>query len=241
MKWINILGSIIVFSALFFLIEYTDKKRNNSICESVNIEIIDESKSFISRDEILSILNNTRLGFDSLVISDIPIFRFEQSLENHCYIKNAEVSIDVKGNLNIIVENRAPIVRIHKSNGDDFYLDADGFSFPVSSKYTENIIVANGFIEDSLDLKSILKVSQHVCKSLLWNSQITQVYMNSKKEIELIPRVGSHTILFGNSELIEEKFEKLKLFYTKGVPQTGWRKYKEINLKFKNQIVCVKR
>jgi len=40
---------------------------------------------------------------------------------------------------------------------------------------------------------------------------------------------------------LEEKFENLKLFYSEGVKQTGWRKYKEINLKYKNQIVCVKR
>lgn len=241
MIWLKRISICLGIVILFLLIKFSDTNRNLSLCKSIRIEILDESKSFISRNEIQQILKNESSNLDSLLISEIPFFELEQSLENHCYIKNAEVSIDVDGNLEVFVENRTPIVRIHKSNGDDFYLDESGFSFPISSNFTENILVANGNIEDSLDLKSILKVSKYVCKSLLWNSQITQVYMNSKKEIELIPRVGNHTILFGNSDLIEEKFDKLNLFYSKGVKQTGWRKYKEINLKFKNQIVCVKR
>ena len=184
---------------------------------------------------------NVEKDIDSIPISMIPFFEIEQSLENHCYIKNAEVYYDSFGNINVVVENKVPIVRIHKTNGDDFYLDEDGFMFPVSSNYTKNVLIASGFIVDSLDLKSILKVSRYVCKNSLWNSQITQVYINNQKEIELVPRVGNHTIILGDIERMEEKFENLKLFYSQGVKQTGWRKYKEINLKYKNQIVCVKR
>ena len=116
-----------------------------------------------------------------------------------------------------------------------------GFKFPVSRNYTKNVLVASGNIQDSLDLKSILKVSSYVCESMLWNSQITQLYINTNKDIELVPRVGNHIINLGNADNLEEKFENLKLFYSQAVKQTGWRKYKEINLKYKNQIVCVKR
>ena len=66
-------------------------------------------------------------------------------------------------------------------------------------------------------------------------------YIKENKEIELIPRVGNHNILLGNINGYEEKFKKLKLFYSEGVKQTGWNNYKEINLKFKDQIVCVKK
>jgi cell division protein FtsQ len=72
-------------------------------------------------------------------------------------------------------------------------------------------------------------------------SQIIQLYIKENKEIELIPRVGNHNILLGKINGYEEKFKKLKLFYSEGVKQTGWNNYKEINLKFKDQIVCVKK
>ena len=68
-----------------------------------------------------------------------------------------------------------------------------------------------------------------------------QLHINENKEVELIPRVGNHVILLGGEEEMEEKFEKLLLFYQKGIQQTGWNKYSIINLKYKNQLVCVKR
>ena len=71
-------------------------------------------------------------------------------------------------------------------------------------------------------------------------SQIIQLYLNQNKEFELIPRVGNHVILFGDLDGMESKFEKLMLFYQKGVKQIGWNRYTLINLKYKNQLVCVK-
>lgn len=241
MNWLKNILSLSIIFCLIVLFRFSYNKQQTSLCKQVIVEISDFDQSLITTDEVKDILSNVEKNIDSIPISMIPFFEIEQSLENHCYIKNAEVYYDSFGNINVVVENKVPIVRIHKTNGDDFYLDEDGFMFPVSSNYTKNVLVASGFIMDSLDLKSILKVSRYVCKNSLWNSQITQVYINNQKEIELVPRVGNHTIIFGDIERMEEKFENLKLFYSQGVKQTGWRKYKEINLKYKNQIVCVKR
>ena len=60
-----------------------------------------------------------------------------------------------------------------------------------------------------------------------------------KDTLDLAKR--ARAILLGSVELLEKKMEKLMLFYTKGVSQTGWNNYQLINLKYKNQIVCVKR
>ena len=44
------------------------------------------------------------------------------------------------------------------------------------------------------------------------------------------------------TEAYEEKFEKLKMFYTEGLNKTdGWNKYSTINIKYKNQVVCTKK
>ena len=48
-------------------------------------------------------------------------------------------------------------------------------------------------------------------------------------------------ILLGTLDDMNEKLENLRLFLREGIVLKGWNVYKEINLKFKNQIVCVKR
>jgi cell division protein FtsQ len=60
------------------------------------------------------------------------------------------------------------------------------------------------------------------------------------KDLELIPRVGNHTIILGNVSDLQEKFNKLMIFYKEAMPKVGWNKYKTLNLKYKNQIVCKK-
>jgi cell division protein FtsQ len=68
------------------------------------------------------------------------------------------------------------------------------------------------------------------------------LYINTDKEIELYPAVGGHKIIFGKGDDIEEKFEKLKVFYREGLNSIdSWNKYSSINLKYKSQVVCIKR
>ena len=45
----------------------------------------------------------------------------------------------------------------------------------------------------------------------------------------------------GKLENVGKKMENLRLFLEEGIALKGWNVYKEINLKFENQIVCVKR
>ena len=69
-----------------------------------------------------------------------------------------------------------------------------------------------------------------------------QINVTNEKELELYLAVGNHKIIFGDAIDIEEKFKKLKIFYTDGLNKTdGWNKYSVINVKYKNQVVCTKK
>lgn len=35
--------------------------------------------------------------------------------------------------------------------------------------------------------------------------------------------------------------DKLMLFLKQGIAKKGWNRYKEVNLKFKDQVVCVRK
>ena len=71
--------------------------------------------------------------------------------------------------------------------------------------------------------------------------QVEQIYINSEREFELIPRIGNQLIIFGDIDNYEYKFGKLKSFYLKTLPYVGWNTYNEINIQYSNQIICKKR
>lgn len=60
-------------------------------------------------------------------------------------------------------------------------------------------------------------------------------------ELELTPRSGNFTILFGSPDDAERKFDKLFRFYREGLSRAGWDRYKTIDLRFRGQIVCSER
>lgn len=90
-------------------------------------------------------------------------------------------------------------------------------------------------------LKQLFDLARFISNDKFWNSQISQIFVNKNNDVEMIPRVGNHNIVLGEATDLEEKFQKLLIFYKKGLNNTGWNNYSAINLKYKNQVVCTKR
>jgi cell division protein FtsQ len=147
---------------------------------------------------------------------------------------------------------------------EQFYIDKKGEFMPVSDKYTPPVIVANGYIyntytemkittpvltDDSLKNDSLMiprtinqvyALAKFVEADTFWTANTEQIYVNEHQELELIPRVGNHRVLLGDTIDLQDKFRRLMIFYKEGLSKTGWNNYSVINLKFRNQVVCTK-
>jgi len=95
-------------------------------------------------------------------------------------------------------------------------------------------------LNEQKQMMQLFSLANFINQNPFWNAQINQVFINQNGDFELIPRVGNHRIILGNTQNMDKKFNKLKLFYQKGLNNTGWNEYSIINLKFKNQVVCTK-
>lgn len=252
--WIVLIGGTIVLTGS---INYSHKEE---MCKEVVINIEDaQLYSFVDEAEIINILNNNFNTPISNKIGKINTHEIEKYLNELDFIENAEVYISIDGKLIISLLQRIPILRVFASKGS-FYIDDKGKVMPVSKKFTAHVPVASGEIylnyselleltnreiSDSSDVpklySDLFKLSQFIHSNRFWAAQIEQLYVDKESEFELIPRVGNHTIVLGEVYDLETKFNKLMLFYEKGLSKTGWNEYKKINLKFKDQVVCTKR
>ena len=157
------------------------------------------------------------------------------------------------------IQQRRPVIRILTSADESYYIDEEATLMPLSENYTVKVLVANGNITESygrfykkkiadttLTKKSILDelyaMANYINRDEFWKAQITQIYVNEDREIEIVPLVGDQKIIFGDTTAMDEKFKKLKIFYKEGMNTIDcWNKYATINLKYKNQIVCTKK
>lgn len=183
----------------------------------------------------------------------------ENLIRRQAYVSRVKVYETNEGYLNIDILQREPILRIVNQDQEGFYLDREGNPLPLNPGYPVHVLVVNGFIRDSYLKNPKLRVSSSndpkrpdslltglhrlalfIMQDPYFKKAIDQVYVNEQQELELIPWKGNHVVLLGNTEDLEEKLQKLYIFYTKGLDEIGWNKYQVINIKYKNQVVCSK-
>jgi len=257
---LNIASWILLTAALVVVLGFVNHAQKQMVCTDININIDNSNGNFfIDEEDIFSMVYHVMDTILGRPISAIEAEKLEHKINNHPSVSNSEVYKTIDGKLQVEVYQRTPIVRIFSMNGDSYYLDSTGKVMPPSDKYTSRVFVANGFINDPFKTVShlnarmvadsiqnrvmiddIFTMAQFIRTDPLWDAQIEQLYVNKELEIELIPRVGNHTIVVGDATDIKEKFDKLKIFYKKGLSKTGWNEYSVINLKFANQVVCKK-
>jgi cell division protein FtsQ len=263
-KIVNICIWIVLGTGLIFTLAFVNKTEAVMPCKSLDITIADDPENFFVQPEDIKML--IREKGDSIVnqpVSTINVSRLENILNNNASISKAQIYITINGEVKVEVKQRRPLVRIIDKYNDSYYIDEEGRFMPLSDKFTSKVLVANGNFRDPYNIHYIYTIKQIEADSCLreativddifelakyinadevWRAQIVQIYVNSEKEIELVPRIGDQRIILGDISDMDQKFKKLLIFYKQGLNPTGWwNAYSVINLKFRNQVVCTKK
>lgn len=222
-------------------------KSEELTCTGLEV-IIPGEQSFIAREDVDQVIDRTQGALIGKTLSTIPVHEIEDDLRAIPFIEKAIVTQDMGGKITINIKQREAVLRVINQIGNDFYLDKDGVKMPLSSYYAPRVLVANGWVAENygkdLDsiqtplLRDLFEIANFIRADTLWNSQIEQLYVNAQKQVEMVPRVGTQTIIIGNAQGLEEKFKKLLIFYRKVVPAMGWDAYRTVDLSFENQLVC---
>lgn len=224
----------------------------------INI-VYGQADVLITVSDIDSLLRKNKVELKGRPMGVINTAAIANFIRKQAYVSKVNVYETNEGNLNIDILQREPILRIVNQNQEGFYLDREGNPLPLNPDYPAHVLVANGFIKDSYIknpglraspstdpdrqdslLTGLYKLAVFLAGDLYFRTAIDQVYVNERQEVELIPRKGNHVVLLGDTEDMEDKLNKLFIFYTKGLNEIGWNKYQIINIKYKNQVVCSK-
>jgi cell division protein FtsQ len=255
LKNINWKGILMAFawlvsiSGLVVLMSFIEVKKASQKCKDLKV-ILPGRNNFIERNEIDRILLDAGGALIGRDLRDINIHKLENSLKSNPFIEFAKVYVDMDGVIHAEVRQRQPILRLINRANVQFYIDENGLKMPLSENFTANVLVANGLIDEDFSgkvdtlntklAKDLFRMAQFIKADTLWDSQIEQLYVDVKGDIEMVPRVGNHKIILGDADSLQSKFKNLLAFYKKAMPKVGWDTYKSINLKFANQVVCSK-
>lgn len=255
---------VILVSGLVVALGFVESEQSHLRCKEPRILITeDPENNFLERPDIIRLLKDRGDSINGQPMSSVDVTELENVLNSHVAIAKSEVYVSVNGEVSIEVTQRKPVLRVFNYNSESYYIDEEGKLMPLSDKFTAHVPVAMGHIfepyahrfnytmadivrsealkEHSL-LDDLYALAMFIRKDKFWEAQVEQIYVNSEKELEIIPRVGNHRIILGDASALEEKFMKLRIFYEEGLNTTGWwNNYSVINLKFKDQVVCTKK
>lgn len=224
---------------VFAVIEFA-KPTEDYICEALDIEIDNEGgMDFVSPEYIMNILGKNKILTEGQKLSQINISDIEQLLTEDPYIENASCYCTAANHISICVRTEQPILHVILHN-EDYYLDTNGAIMPIDT-FNLDLCIATGNITREFAMDHLTVLARFIQKDKFWNEQIEQIHVTDENNIELYPKKGEYNIIIGSTEDLADKFERLMLFYEKGLPNVGWNQYKSINVSYKGQVVCTKR
>ena len=226
--------------------------RSQTRCAWVVINVEDSLKTpFVTSKKVKQYLSQDYGKLIGVPIDSIDVFKIENILNSKTAILKSNVYKTSKGTLNITVTQRKPVVRFQTAEYG-FYSDIDGYLLPLEPDFSMDVLIIDGNIpldmedckrgapedpHDSRWLEDMLKLTGHI-NSSIWKERIAQIHCDESGEITIVPREGREIFLFGLPYDIEEKFEKMQMYYERIVAQKGPDAYKVVDVRFKKQIVC---
>ncbi|MCX6301181.1 MAG: hypothetical protein NTW82_03270 [Bacteroidia bacterium] len=251
---------ILMIPVLYLLILpfFLSASVNSKPCSRISVNIIDSSDyHFVTKRQLLNLVYDNGGSIIGKPVKSIKVADIEGRINNLRELKEAEVYTSIDGTLHVYINQRNPVMRVMPAEGGDFFIDEDGFVFRRRNLYSPRLHIVEGNINitpamlDSVGildtiikntiLKDVFHFVSYIDGNSFWAAQIDQIYVDGQNEIDLIPRVGNHTIHLGTFENYRDKLKNLGAFYDKVLPEVGWNKYSVINLEFRDQIVCRKR
>ncbi len=258
---IQIVAFILFAIALIGLMGFIYLERENQILNEISVRVCrDGDKGFLVKKELYEIIERTD-SVRAKTIKQIDVNTLEKIIGKNPYIENVDIFVNINNNLIVNVKEKNAILRIFNQTGEGYYIDENAEILPLSNKFSPRVLIANGYINTSyvkgfgniydsvyyspitknsiiIDLFELTKI---IRQNNFLQALISQIYVNSKGEFDLIPQLGKQIIHLGSIENIEKKLNKLEIFYKKSMMKAGWEKYETINLKYKDQVVCTKK
>lgn len=233
------IGMIALLCYLTWSVFILPDKRGSQLCGEVRVYLTDStSRQFLRTNEIIAMLRQNKLYPSGVTVDDLDVQAIENLVASHNLLRSAQCYTTPNGDVILSLKQKKPKFRVISTNGD-YFVDTQRTPMRVTTRTASYVPVVTGDLTQEMATSDIFDFIDYIEHDNFWNNQIEQIVVSGNKNIRLIPRIGSHTIILGNIDRYQQKLDKLETLYTEGfTKRIGWKKYKEIDLRFEGQIVC---
>ena len=241
-SWLFAILTVITVGYLVAAWFMTKSAAANRMCQGVLITVHDTSEiHFVTPQELSAELGDLPSRALDTRLADIDIDSIERMFNLFDKIERVNVNILTSGKLLIDVWPMRPVARIFDSAGQSYYINRAGKRIAAEPGYFLDVPVVKGDFSPTFPATSLIPLIDYIEADPDWRDAISMIEARSSGDIILVPVIRGHVINMGDTTNFADKFRRLKLMYSKVMSSKGWDFYKEISLKWRGQVVGVRR
>lgn len=218
--------------------------------------------ALVTEEEVMELISQ---GDDSLTkreVGDVDLEWIENIVRTNPYVGKVDAFINMDASLTVHVEQSVPVVRVFNKKGETWLMDDQGRMLPINRGATPGLLIATGEISDRFApsvkyplpdsvgwrearslpvMQKVYMVANAIHEDSVLNRLISMVYISDSTHIELIPVIGEQIIILGDVDGLSQKLLNLRYFYSVGYHDIDVGKYSAFDIRFENQVVCIKK
>ena len=229
---------VLMFALVLFLYSFTAKRNLNRKLKKSEVIFVNNSQHFISQEAVNKLLIENKSDVKTIAKVEVDLNKLEKSINKNKMIEKSDVFVTIDGTLRAIVKQKTPVARVFTNEGS-FYIDYEGSTMPLSELNSARVPLVLGEITEK-NKKKLSEILKMIYDDDFLKKNIIGVQVLPKDELLMKNRNYNFDILFGKPINIEKKFNNYKAFFQKEVNDSVLKKYRKINLKFTQQVVCIK-
>jgi cell division protein FtsQ len=229
---------VLILGVVCFLYSFMTKRNDNRKLKEITVEFLGEEQLFITHETVNKLLIENKQDVSSIAKVALDLNNLENTIKKHEMVDEAEVFLSIDGKLKAIVKQKTPVARVFNQD-DSYYIDFKGSKMPLSKAHTARVPLVSGNIkaENSEKLDELFRI---IHQDDFLRKNIIGVEVLSNGSLKMKNRNYNYDIEFGRTINMRQKFDNYKAFLQKAVLDSSIHKYKKINLKFTQQVVCTK-
>lgn len=233
--------SLALIAYLVFAISYSGKMARNSTFSGIDIIVNDSAGSnFVSSEDVFNEISSISGKITSLSPATLNTDSLEAALNTIDKFERTNCVITKQRRLIINVTPMIPVARIFDLDSGSYYINRDGKHISADAQYHIDVPVVVGSFDTEFTPQSLVPILEYVKNSPTWNSLVTSINVSPDNDIILVPAIRGHVINFGDTTMMQDKFDRILKMYRKVLPAKGWEYYDTISVKWQGQVVATR-
>lgn len=236
-NWFDVYLVLSIF-ALIGLFVFAQSRSKQRTVDAIEVKFLSNNNHFITQEMVNNLLKQNFPNANNVFKDDLDLNKLEQELQKNEMIASSQVYFDANGVLNAEVVQKTAIARVLSGNGS-YYIDTQGGRMPLSDHFSAHVPVVLGKVSDR-NRQEFIRMLNVIFEDDFLKKSITGIKINPDQSLNLTVREYDYNVEFGRLTEVEKKFNNYKAFLHYSKNDTIVPYYKNVNLRFTEQVICTK-